>query len=419
MNQVKSVRVETSTNGTLINEIADWLIEQALGKVDLQVMSEQFYNRVYAAGIPISRGHISFDTLHPLFAAVSMEWKPGRGIETNYRPHISAKTTDAWKDSPFYALIENNLTFLRRHLVGEEAVIDFPILEGFIEQGGTDYLAFMIPFGNTRADGGIIGSWLTNRPGGFSDREIACLLRIQKRLGVAYKIGIREQISENIATTYLGRSAGRMVLNGNIKRGDGEDIFAVIWFCDLRNSVKLANTLPRGEFLILLNGFLECMAGAVLDNGGEVLRFIGDAALAIFPIKGTAEGDCLSSGVHCQAPEACENALQAAQSAAVRVADLNQQRKKDGKAVLDYGIGLHIGDVMYGNIGSPERLEFTVIGSAANMAARIESQCKPLKKKLLISSDFAKIHPGKLQSIGLHHLAGIDGDQELFTTEAP
>ncbi len=415
MNQLKKTDLGPHTNGTLINEIANWLIDQALGKVDLQVMSEQFYNRVFAAGIPISRGHISFDTLHPLFAAVSMEWKPGKGIETNYRPHISHKTTDAWKNSPFYVLIEKDLSFLRRHLVGEEAVLDFPVLKNLKKQGGTDYLAFMIPFGDTRADGGIVGSWMTNRPGGFSDREISCLLRVQKRLGVACKIGIREQISENIATTYLGRSAGNMVLKGNIKRGDGEDIFAVIWFCDLRNSVKLANTLPRGEFLTLLNGFLECMAGAVLDNGGEVLRFVGDAALAIFPIEGTAEGNCLSSGVHCQAPEACEKALQAAQSAAKRIAKLNRQRKKNGDVALDYGIGLHIGDVMYGNIGSPERLEFTVIGPAANMAARIESQCKRQNKKLLISSDFAKIYLGKLHSTGLHDLAGIEGKQELFT----
>lgn len=242
MNELKTTEAEPRTNGALITEIANWLIDQALGKVDLQVMSEQFYNRVYAAGIPIIRGHISFDTLHPLFAAVSMEWKPGQGIETNYRPHISHKTTDEWKNSPFYSLTENNLGFLRRHLVGEEAVLDFPILENFKKQGGTDYLAFMIPFGPSRSDGGIVGSWLTDRPSGFSDREISCLLRLQKRLGVACKIGIREQISENIARTYLGKSAGDKVLSGNIKRGDGEDIFAVIWFCDLRNSVGLANT---------------------------------------------------------------------------------------------------------------------------------------------------------------------------------
>jgi adenylate cyclase len=398
---------DSSQGGAVVDEIADWLMDQALRKVDLEALSEMFFQRLYAAGIPVSRGHIAFDTLHPLFAAVSMEWKRGKELETNYHPHVSAKNTDAWINSPFYALIENNMTFLRRHLSGEEMLLDFPVLESLKESGGTDYIAYVVPFGDARVDGGIIGSWMTDRPGGFSDRDIRSLIRLQKRLGVAYKIGIREQISENIVTAYLGYSAGQKVMNGSIQRGDGEDIHAVIWFCDLRSSVKLANSMPRAEFLTLLNNFLECMAGAVLDNGGEVLRFVGDAALAIFTIDG-------KNG---QAAEACENALAAAADAANRIAHLNQQRQEKGEQPLEYGLGLHIGDVMYGNIGSPERIEFTVVGAAANMAARVESQCKVLGKSLLISSDFADSFPGQLQSVGHHQFDGIDEKQELFTLQ--
>jgi len=394
--------------GALIDEIADWLMDQALGKVDLATLSEQFFNRLYAAGIPVSRGHIAFDTLHPLFAAVSMEWNRGKGIETNYHPHVTAKHSENWLNSPFYAMIENDMTFLRRHLSGDEVLLDFPILKELQEAGGTDYLAYVVRFGDIRTDSGIIGSWMTDRPAGFSDRDLRSLLRLQKRLGVAYKIGIREQISENIVTAYLGRSAGQKVMNGSIQRGDGEDIHAVIWFCDLRGSVKLANALPRGEFLTLLNSFLECMAGAVLDNGGEVLRFVGDAALAIFTIDGQGNHSCKAS-------EACKNALAAAGDAAKRISALNQQRQENGDSVLEYGLGLHIGDVMYGNIGSPERIEFTVIGAAANMAARIESKCKVLGKPLLISAEFAGKFPGQLQSVGHHQLDGIDEEQELFT----
>jgi adenylate cyclase len=394
--------------GALVDEIADWLMDQALAKIELESLSEQFFQRLYAAGIPISRAHIAFDTLHPLFAAVSMEWNRGQEIVTNYHSHAVSKNTDDWYASPFFALIENGLMYLRRRLSGEDALIDFSVLKEFQDAGGTDYLAYMVAFGETKADGGMVGSWLTERPGGFSDRDIRALLRLQKRLGVAYKIGVREQISENIVTAYLGNSAGQKVMSGSIQRGDGDDIHAVIWFCDLRSSVKLANALPRAEFLILLNNFLECMAGAVLDNGGEVLRFVGDAALAIFPI------DVAGCDV-CSAPQACENAIAAAADAASRIETLNQQRQKSGEPALEYGLGLHVGDVMYGNIGSPERIEFTVVGAAANMAARIESQCKVLAKPLLISSKFADVFPGQLQSVGHHQLDGIEVEQELFT----
>lgn len=392
----------------LIDEIANWLSDQALGKVDLEVLSQQFFDRLYGAGMPISRSHITFDTLHPLFAAVSMEWNRGQGIYTNYHPHVTAKNNDAWKNSPFFTMLEANMTILRRHITGDEALLDFPVLKEFKEKGATDYLAYMIKFGDAQGDGGIFGSWLTDRPNGFTNSEIRSLLRLQKRLGVAYKIGIKEQISENIVTAYLGSNAGKRVLSGNIQRGDGEDIHAVIWFCDLRGSVKLANSMPNDEFLVLLNDFLEGMAGAVLDNGGEVLRYIGDAALAIFPIEcENREG--------CQAAQACELALAAARDATSRINELNRNRQKNGETAVGYGIGLHIGNVMYGNIGSPERIEFTVIGPAANMAARIESQCKVLKKSILISSDFADNFEGELQSVGHHKLGGIDQQQELFT----
>lgn len=389
-----------SNNDALIDEIANWLMDQALGRIELPELAKQCFNRLLGAGIPLFRAHIAFETLHPLFGAVSIAWRRDGDIETNY--HQSGQQDQAWLDSPLYWMIETLTTSFRRRLIGEEANIDFPVLQEFKDQGGTDYLSYIVPFGASRDDGGIIGSWLTDRPGGFTDREIKSLLRIQKRLGVACKVGIKEQISENIVNAYLGRSAGKQVMNGNIHRGDGEDIHAVIWFCDLRGSVKLANSMPRGDYLTVLNSFLECMAGAVMDSGGEVLRFVGDAALAIFPIV-TSSAD------------ACQAALKAATDADDRIAALNASRQSTGDAPLNYGVGLHLGDVMYGNIGSPERIEFTVIGAAANLAARIEGQCKVLDTRVLISSAFAHQNGGELKSLGSHTLDGIEEPQELFT----
>ncbi len=199
---------------------------------------------------------------------------------------------------------------------------------------------------------------------------------------------------------YLGRHAGEKVLAGHIRRGDGGDIHAVIWFCDLRDSTPLADSMSRQDFLRLLNDYFECVLGPVMERGGEVLRFIGDAALAIFPIGTQPVG------------EACAQAVAAAKEAISRMQKLNQ-----GRAVaLRFGIGLHLGDVMYGNIGTPSRIEFTVIGAAANEAARIESLCKVLKVPLIASEKVVKhLSRGEWKSLGRHALRGVGNEMELFT----
>jgi adenylate cyclase len=207
--------------------------------------------------------------------------------------------------------------------------------------------------------------------------------------------------AHNILETYLGREAAGKVLAGQIRRGDGEDLHAVIWFCDLRDSTPLADSMSRGEFLGCLNEFFECVLGPVLERQGEVLRFIGDAALAIFPVgpnEGTDEG------------EACRRALQAARDAIARMEAANAKRKRP----LRFGIALHLGDVLYGNIGTPSRLEFTVIGAAANEAARIESLCKVLQVPLIVSPPVAR-HLAGVRSLGRHALRGVAEPMELFT----
>jgi adenylate cyclase len=196
------------------------------------------------------------------------------------------------------------------------------------------------------------------------------------------------------------------VLDGLIKRGDGDNIHAVIWFCDLRNSTPLSETMGRDDFLVMLNGFLEVMADAVLEQGGEVLRYIGDAALAIFPIAEDQQGSHSVATVQ---------AIQAAKNAIKRMHDLNGERAERGENEIGFGIGLHLGDVTYGNIGSPSRLEFTVIGAAANEAARIESLTKTLHKPVLMSESFHDSLADDLTSLGKHSLRGVAGEQEIFT----
>jgi adenylate cyclase len=204
--------------------------------------------------------------------------------------------------------------------------------------------------------------------------------------------------AQNILDAYLGPNAGAKVLAGQIKRGDAQDIDAVIWFCDLRDSTPLADSMGRREFLALLNEYFECVLGPVLERQGEVLRFIGDAALAIFPVNG-------------RPAEACAKALAAAQEAQARMDRLNQNRTPP----LRCGIGLHLGHLTYGNIGTPSRIEFTVVGAAANEAARIEALCKPLDVDLLVSERVARALPAAWRSLGTHTLRGVGDKMELFT----
>lgn len=230
------------------------------------------------------------------------------------------------------------------------------------------------------------------------------LQRIQQRLAVSVKISIQRQITQNILSAYLGPDAGNQVLKGNIKRGDGESIYSVIWYCDMRESTSLANSMNGNMFLQTLNTYFEATAGAVLNNGGEVLSFIGDAVLAIFPIRD--EG---------AAPRACKSAIKAAVEARERMGESNQKRADEDLPPLKFGLGLHVGKLLFGNIGVPERVEFSVIGRAANEVARIESLTKDLDEPTLVSAEFANNLKKYWIDLGEHDLKGIERPLKVYT----
>ncbi len=228
---------------------------------------------------------------------------------------------------------------------------------------------------------------------------------IQQRLTVAHKITIKNQIARNVVTTYLGNDAGQRVLDGQIKRGDGETIHAVIWYSDMRNFTGMAESMPSTDFLEALNGYFECPASAVLNHNGEVLRFVGDAVLANFPIRDVAAG----------AYDACERAIAAARQARDRLAALNRERTAAGVPPLDFGLPLHIRDLMYGNIGVHERSEFSVVGRAANEVARLEGLTRRLKRCVLASREFAQHVSATWESLGQHQLRGVGEPIEVFS----
>ena len=309
-------------------------------------------------------------------------------------------------------MIQNDLVALRRRLAGPAALIDFTVLEDLQADGYTDYLALMVKFDDGPDDSsgrgnGIVTSWTTRRPEGFVDDDIAALLRVKQRLGVAAKMAIKNQIATNVVSTYLGPTAGAQVLSGNIQRGDGQTIHAVIFYSDLRGSSGLADRLPASAYISLLNGYFECAAGAVLDAGGEVLNYIGDGVLAIFPIGEMSE------------EEAAKAAIGAAKEARRRLLDVNENLRFMGRDPLEFGVALHVGDVVFGNIGSGGRLAFTTIGAAVNEVARLEALTKTLDAPILMSGEFksavTRADPSvALIGFGFQKMRGIGAPIDVF-----
>ncbi len=233
-----------------------------------------------------------------------------------------------------------------------------------------------------------------------------------KAAGGQVREGMMDTASNELLKTYLGQRSGERVLAGRTGRGEGDKIHAVIWLCDLRDSTRLSESVPVEEFFHSLNEFFDCTAAAVLEHGGEVLSYVGDAVFAIFPI-GSAEKPLREA---CSREEgACAAALAAAHDARARVDDLNRRRQERGEPPLDFGLALHIGDVIYGNLGVAQRMQYTVIGAAANEAARLAGMCRELRRWVLVSSKFPHCFPGEMVSLGHHVMRGVDTPQEIFT----
>jgi class 3 adenylate cyclase/uncharacterized protein (DUF427 family) len=390
---VPRVAVGTSTYA---GSIGDWLLGQAWRETAPDQLVDAFCRCLRAHGVPVSRMTVVVPTLHPQVVASVFVWSEESGVRTVHEPH-DVLTQPRYQASPF-APILRGARGVRRRLQEPGCPLDYPIVRELHAEGATDYVAMPFRF----ADGQLsVMSMTSFAVGGFSTAHLGAVYEALPVFGRLLEVFVQRRTAVGLLETFLGRRTGARVLDGLVKQGDGESIEAVVWFSDLRDSTALSQSMTRDEYLHYLDRYFHCMAGAVLKKDGEVLRFIGDAALAIFPVGGDAR-------------EACRRALAAARLAGERVAADNAEHPK--RAAIRYGIGLHLGEVTYGNIGVPERLEFTVIGPAANAAARVESMCKTLGRNVVISSTFAAAYGGNLASLGRHPLKDVQGgDQELFT----
>lgn len=388
-------------------DIEDWLIRKALRDPDIRALFEKLCERLRAIGIPLDRAALSWPVLHPLFRAEQVFWYPEKGAELEQYYH-SPSGSAQWQKSPFHHAQTHELETIRRSLTGPNALLDFEVLESFRDQGYTDYLLTRTEFKIAEVEkfsGGATGmmtSWTTKREHGFTDDDLAALKRIQKLLAVAVHAAIQKRVMANVANAYLGPTAGWKVLSGDIKRGDGDQLPAVVWYSDLRSSTRLSDTMDADSYLALLNRYFECTAAPVIANGGEILNFIGDGVLAIFPIH-----------------ESCP--LDASARAEAAVLDAMQRRADavaqgtPGNAPLEFGIGLAIGEVMFGNIGVADRLAFSGIGKVVNKVQRIETATKTLEIPVLATKDFARAAPGDWTACGGVEIPDFDRTLEVFT----
>ncbi len=381
------------------NPLLSWLLNDAPLITSSKELTESFARALQTVGIPIWRMSVIIRTLHPQVMAESLRWWAKQPDVEVRRVAYTDLQSPQFLNSPLIPIFEG-AGGIRRRLDIPDPVLDFGILEDLHTEGATDYVAMPMTFLNGQINALTLAS---DRPGGFSTADLGHVYEVLAPLGRLYELHNMRRTAVTLLDTYLGRHAGERVLTGSIKRGDGEHIEAVIWFCDLRESTPLAQSMSQEDFLGALNQFFDCMAGAVLDHGGQVLRFIGDAALAIFPV---ANSDA--------AAQARTLALTAAVEANARIVEVNEKRACKGWLPLDYGLALHVGEVIYGNIGTRDRLEFTVVGEAANYAARLESLCKSLGKPTLASVDFARHFPDRFKSLGKHAMRGIREEQEIF-----
>jgi len=387
----------------IIADLSTWLMEQGIRETSVRDVIDGLGRRLRNGGIEVDRISLGGMLLHPTYGAIELVWAHGEGVILDVKVPRTVMAGPGSRNSPFFNASSTNTPVTRYRLLGESQ--PYPQLEKYRDQGYADYLLFFRCYERGVARWaelppnleGVLISLATRRQAGFTEEEIAALTDLSLPLSLTVKAATSDELAQTVLDTYLGSWSGRKVLDGIVTLGDGEIIECVLWFCDLRDSTPLADRMDLDHYQELLNAYFDCTAGAVLDHGGEVLRFIGDAVMAVFPMD--------------QSP--ADRALAAAKQAMARRDEINANR--NGPPIR-FGIALHAGRVLYANIGTPRRLEFSVIGPAANEVARMEGLCKRVGIPLLCSDAFRDLCTSELVCVGTHEAAGVAGGLSVYTT---
>lgn len=408
-----------------IARLNQWLLSHGRLCPDTPTLLDGLCALLGEMGWPIVRSNVQIRTLHPEVSMCLYAWRrrevvpevsPTRSVLENRFVACSAGTVQtyvlshsafrnpAYTLSPF-AKVADEGQIVHCPIDPAATEREFPILNDLANMGATAYVAIPLNF--------AVGprsalSLATDRPGGFGEAFLQQLPQMLDVAALCMELHMSRHITASLLHTYLGVQPGERVMAGQVHCGDVRRIEAAVWFSDLRGFTTLSSALSASDLVATLNDYFGAVAGPVAAHGGEILKYIGDAMLVVFPVRDDRD-----------LPAACHEALAAAAKAGEALAALNRARAQLGHPALQHGIGLHAGEAEYGNIGAPGRLDFTVIGRDVNLASRIESLCGKVGETLLASAAMARLLPERAwRPVGDFELKGIAGQQSVFAPMA-
>jgi len=402
--------------GRQIVELHTWVVREGLRGAAAAALFDGLCQRLVIAGVPLWRACIGMATLHPQWGGYSYTWRRDLNAIEPSQFGRGDEYQQILLNSPFGYLIrqvENSAQeadpwqHLRRRLAGPETQLDFPVLKELASTGASDYFAEVVRFGaggDPSHGTGIGYSFATDLPGGFRDDDLVLLRAVLPAVSLAMMTHASHKIASGLLGAYLGGDAGGRVHGGAVERGSVESVRAVLWYADIRGFTAIADTTPGLIVIELLDAIFEMLTASLRPRGGQVLKFLGDGMLATFPFADATRD------------ETCSQALDAAAEAMDGLDRLNAARLEAGKPIAAVDLALHLGDVLYGNVGAVDRLDFTVIGPAVNEVARIETLCEPLGRNVLISAELASVvgDRRRLEPLGSHTLRGVRDPREIY-----
>jgi adenylate cyclase len=378
-------------------QVTLWLQREGRRIESFVEMFDELCWRLVGDRVPLLRAVLHIGMLHPQVSGMGARWEREQKVIEEYRILSGTDASDEYLRSPIRSTIEHGTPF-RRRLTRD--IPEYPLLSKLRNFGVTDYFALAL---NRTFRRFPVVTWATDQPSGFTEVEIAALEEINPALAAIVETRALRRITENLLDTYVGPLAGRRVLAGQIQRAKGERMRAVIMITDMRDFTALSDRLPGEEVIELLDDYFDAIVTSVEARKGETLKFMGDGVLSIFPAADDGEFS-----------EASVQALEAALEGLERLATVNKARRAADRTEVRIGIGLHLGEVIFGNVGAAHRLDFTVIGPAVNLASRIEGLTKQLLSPILVSSAFARVCPRPLVSLGFHPVRGLFEPEEVF-----
>ena len=399
--------------GHRIIETHIWAVREGLRGAEAYDLFDGYCQRLVIDGVPLWRAHMAMATLHPQWDGYGFTWRRDLNAIHPEQYQHGGENEAIWVQSPFFDLIRRarageHEPSMRRRLEEGPQERDFPVLVEFSALGASDYYGQLFPFGKDgdRSHGmGIVYSFTSDRKGGFGEDDMTLLHATLPALSLAMKADAGHVIASGLLGAYLGEDAGRRVHAGAVQRGSVASLRAILWYADIRGFTLTSDAASGPVIVDLLNSVFEALTASLRERGGQVLKFIGDAVLATFPLEGADDA------------ETCRRALDAADEALARLETLSQERAAASLPVVSVDFALHLGEVLYGNVGATDRLDFTVIGPAVNEVARIEALCEPLGRKALVSAEFAAAlgkGDGRLEPLGRHALRGVREPKEIF-----